>query len=672
MSRHSVDFEPSFAPFYNGVSVREEDGVNYIYVGVKSEHDPSFEEARCRHYLFTGRTSLPESGTWSLSTAPSTPACAYQAQAQPQAFSESSSMDIVPSDLNPGAPPAVVTAADGESGTSNSTCSLCADRLAISGQRELEEDGDSRRVGTQSDEEGEGYGGPADEAGAETPSVSPRRRFDNEKGVRSSGRSSKRDRRLRRLEKTVESLSHGLILALTQLNSGDVLAEPRRRSSSPGRRRRSRSHETESVSGDDTVDGDDCRNLSTAFSGKGPLENAHGGIRTMASSLKTNNAESSSSLEKDLLQSLLHGPQLSSTTMTSVASKAGPENAFSCIATASNRSLFTTSKEKSHSQMLSPVLKFITSSDVFEFLKRAEIHASLWSTQLFDLFWVLDNLFNVHGGILIYCLRKSLDTMSGISRSLGSDEWSHDAGFLRKLDEVYRKELRPHIHTDGNYNASSSVSWKSYCFELSQIFSERFSSCQSKYFRDLSESYTGCFNPVITTSYIDDLVTLWTPVHPALLEVARWLEPCIDYDPGCIGATPLHDATTALRHRACKLLSRKGAHELEARWRADCLLQLLREHRSDELVKMQLEMERAMKDVSRDFDAADAITDGGGKDHSPSGSGSGLSSESAAREVALTKRAKRATSCWQVITKTTVSPSDLLVTVVLVVALLFG
>jgi hypothetical protein len=33
MSRHSVDFEPSFAPFYNGVSVREEDGVNYIYVG---------------------------------------------------------------------------------------------------------------------------------------------------------------------------------------------------------------------------------------------------------------------------------------------------------------------------------------------------------------------------------------------------------------------------------------------------------------------------------------------------------------------------------------------------------------------------------------------------------------------------------------------------------------
>jgi hypothetical protein len=119
---------------------------------------------------------------------------------------------------------------------------------------------------------------------------------------------------------------------------------------------------------------------------------AHGGIGTMASPFQTNNTEPSSSLEKDLLRSLFYGPQLSSTaTTTTVASKAGPENASSCIATGS--------KEMSHSRMLSPVLKFIKSSDVFEFLKRAEIHAGLWSTQLFDLFWVLDNLLNVHGGV---------------------------------------------------------------------------------------------------------------------------------------------------------------------------------------------------------------------------------------------------------------------------------
>jgi hypothetical protein len=52
------------------------------------------------------------------------------------------------------------------------------------------------------------------------------------------------------------------------------------------------------------------------------------------------------------------------------------------------------------------------------------------------------------------------------------------------------------------------------------------------------------------------------------------------------------------------------------------LLQLLREHRSDGLAKMQLEMECVMEDVSRDFDAADA-RDGDGDDRSPSGSDSG-------------------------------------------------
>ena len=112
--------------------------------------------------------------------------------------------------------------------------------------------------------------------------------------------------------------------------------------------------------------------------------------------------------------------------------------------------------------------------------------------------------------------------MDGISRTLGSgrsDEWSHDLEFLRKLDEAYLKELHPHIHTDGEYNAAARSAWKSYCLKLSQIFFERSPCWQTVvYFRDLSESYAGCFDPVITTSYVDDLVTLWTPVHPTLLE----------------------------------------------------------------------------------------------------------------------------------------------------------
>ena len=112
--------------------------------------------------------------------------------------------------------------------------------------------------------------------------------------------------------------------------------------------------------------------------------------------------------------------------------------------------------------------------------------------------------------------------MDGISQTLGLDEWSHDPNFLRKLDDAYCKDLRLYIQTDGSQNASASAAWKSYCFELAQIFSERFSSWKCVgYFRELSKDYTGCFNPVITASYIEDLVKQWTAVRLALLEVNK-------------------------------------------------------------------------------------------------------------------------------------------------------
>ena len=112
--------------------------------------------------------------------------------------------------------------------------------------------------------------------------------------------------------------------------------------------------------------------------------------------------------------------------------------------------------------------------------------------------------------------------MSDISQSLGSDVWSQDPVFIRILDKAYRKELHAHIQTDGNHNAGACSAWKSYCLELSVIFSERFPKWQSaRYFRDLSESYAGCFNPLITSSYIEDLNTLWENLHPALLEASQ-------------------------------------------------------------------------------------------------------------------------------------------------------
>lgn len=85
---------------------------------------------------------------------------------------------------------------------------------------------------------------------------------------------------------------------------------------------------------------------------------------------------------------------------------------------------------------------------------------------------------------------------------------------------------------------------------------------------------------------------------------------------------------------------------------------------------MQLELERVMKNVSRESDAVDA-SDGDDDDHPPLDSDSGSDSDSetgsgsgvpgvpsaAAEEAALVERAKQAAGCWQV-TTTTVSPPD--------------
>lgn len=99
----------------------------------------------------------------------------------------------------------------------------------------------------------------------------------------SRNRSSKTDRRLRRLEKTVESLSHGLILALTQLKSRDIHAdtEPHRHGSGQGPHHRPghsdvANDEIGSVSRDHSVDdgdGDGVRDLSTVFARLGFIKN---------------------------------------------------------------------------------------------------------------------------------------------------------------------------------------------------------------------------------------------------------------------------------------------------------------------------------------------------------------------------------------------------------------
>ncbi|KAH9992219.1 hypothetical protein BJV74DRAFT_834975 [Russula compacta] len=414
---------------------------------------------------------------------------------------------------------------------------------------------------------------------------------------------------VRRLQKTVEGPSQVPVLAPNQPKAGDIHAEPRGSSSG--------------------IDG-----LSTVLAGMELLNDSCSGTGTLA---PLRPSTESYSREENLLRSRL-SPSFHWPTAFPENYRAGPDNAFDCTATRNDMSLFSSKDRSPIAAILGPISKFIASSDVGQFLNQAKIHSGLCSTQIFDLFWVLNNLFNIHGGILIHCLRKSLTTMNDISRSLGLDEWSHNLEFIQKLDGAYRKMLHPHIHTDGDYGTGGSSAWKSYCLELAVIFSESFPNWQSaRYFRDLSESYCGYFNPVITASYIEDLVMLWTEVHPALLEVTRWLEPFIDYGPDYIRDTPFFDATIVLGCRTRELFSRGGVSQPELPQRADSLLHLLRGHRSESLAEMQVEMASVMSTVSRDFDPTD--DDG---DNTPTESG-----PQSVEEFALVERATEVTG-WEV------------------------
>jgi hypothetical protein len=110
--------------------------------------------------------------------------------------------------------------------------------------------------------------------------------------------------------------------------------------------------------------------------------------------------------------------------------------------------------------------------------------------------------------------------MDAISGATGSSAWSQDPELMQRLDETYRKNLRPHLDTDGSCNGVAKAAWESYCFELGSVFSEHFPDWEfaTPFFRNLSQEYD-CHGPMITISYIDDLSVLWTEVHPALLEV---------------------------------------------------------------------------------------------------------------------------------------------------------
>ena len=125
---------------------------------------------------------------------------------------------------------------------------------------------------------------------------------------------------------------------------------------------------------------------------------------------------------------------------------------------------------------------------------------------------------------MIYCLQESFIPMDAISRGTGSSSWSQDPDLMQKLDETYCKHLRPHIDTDGSLDGShndiAKAAWESYCFELCDVFSEQVPDWESAtpFFQNLSRAYDR-LGPIITSSYLEDMSSLWIEVHPALLEV---------------------------------------------------------------------------------------------------------------------------------------------------------
>ncbi|KAI9456860.1 hypothetical protein BJY52DRAFT_1379845 [Lactarius psammicola] len=528
------------------------------------------QEVRLRYYLDEGLTSVPQFG-------PPTPASAFSISSRVK-YSSSKAVAAVSdsgsSYLGLGCP-APRPMVDGESATS--ICSLCA-----AGLDGVVQDCEEYEVTS------EGLG--RDKL---TPSLS------GHCDILGRKKRSRISRRVRRLEKTVESLSHGLILALTELKDF---------------RGRSTTADGPKIDDYDVVD-----TQTTAFS-----------------SLSAVGDHPDSTLRASTPEANLHPseqpdptPQRKSTTphtnanltapSVSGESKFGPtarpNSVVDHITTRNDSSLFVSKNWSPISGLLRPILDFMTCPEVFQFLKSAEAHAGLRSTQLFDLLWVSDNLFNVHGGILTYCLQKSLIHMDSISGVPGLSDWSQDRELMQKLDETYRQYLRPSIDTDGSCNSVTKVAWDLYWLNLGGIFSEQFPDWESaiSFFQNLAEGYNGCLSPVITSSYIEDLSRLWAQVHPALLEVTRWLEPFIDYGPDYHRTTPLFDATIALGRHARELFTRRGYIRescVTSVIREKNLMQLLREHRSRELRKMQREMESVMRGaISRNFDPTAAAAE---------------------------------------------------------------
>jgi hypothetical protein len=185
-------------------------------------------------------------------------------------------------------------------------------------------------------------------------------------------------RRVHRLEKTVESLSHRLTLALTELQGRTITADGPNAENS------------------DTVDA-----LSTALAG----------LSTVADYPESNPGTSApdailhhSSEPPDLITT--RRESVSKNTSTNHDSEAAEYNDFFVTENESIRDSWSPI-----SGLLQPILDDMECPEVHRFLKWAEAHPGLRDTQLFDQLWVSNNLFNVHGGVRYLSSRRGVSNI---------------------------------------------------------------------------------------------------------------------------------------------------------------------------------------------------------------------------------------------------------------------
>ena len=321
------------------------------------------QEARWRYYL--------EKGLTLFSFGPPTSGSAFSVSSRVK--STSSEAVATAPDLGSGFPIGGPTV-DGVPATN--MCSLCAARLELDAQDYEEE--------CEATSEGLGrakrkflprpsilvsyFSVPFRHGFVATPSLS------RHCATRDQKKRKRISRRVRRLEEMVESLSHGLISALTELKEfrGRITTADGRKADDSG-----------------VVD-----ELTTAFSSLSSVVDHPDS--TVGASAPAEQPDSITQYES----ATQHIDTKFGENSASRESKlGGPSSVVSHNATGNDSSFFIRDNRSPISGLLRPILDFMTCPEVFRFLKWAEAHPGLRSTQLFDLFWVSDNLFNVHRGV---------------------------------------------------------------------------------------------------------------------------------------------------------------------------------------------------------------------------------------------------------------------------------